>query len=61
VLDFYPDSIWLNPVPVERWMSTPSLRMTHQLMAGRMFPLTPDGLDAGMKVLRKGTPALSRH
>jgi uncharacterized protein with von Willebrand factor type A (vWA) domain len=61
VLDFYPDSIWLNPVPVERWMSTPSLRITHQLMAGRMFPLTPDGLDAGMKVLRKGTPALSRH
>jgi hypothetical protein len=61
VLDFYPDSIWLNPVPVERWMSTPSLRITHQLMGGRMFPLTPDGLDAGMKVLRKGTPALSRH
>ncbi len=30
-------------------------------MSGRMFPLTYDGLDEAMKMLRKGTLALSRH
>ena len=29
-------------------------------MAGRMFPLTYDGLDDAMKMLRKGNLALSR-
>jgi len=53
-LSTYPDTVWLNPVPPERWMSTPSIRMTYQLLDGRMFPLTVDGLDAAMKLLRQG-------
>lgn len=61
VLEIYPDAVWLNPVPQERWMNTPSLRIMHQLMGGRMFPLTIEGLEAAMKVLRKGTPSLARH
>jgi len=56
----YPDAVWLNPVPPERWMSTPSIRMTYQLLEGRMFPLTVDGLDAAMKLLRQGRQAPSR-
>jgi uncharacterized protein with von Willebrand factor type A (vWA) domain len=57
----YPDAVWLNPVPQERWMATPSIRMTYQLLEGRMFPLTVDGLDAAMKLLRQGRQAASRH
>jgi len=56
----YPDAVWLNPIPPERWMATPSIRMTYQLLEGRMFPLTVDGLDAAMKLLRQGRQASSR-
>ena len=56
----FPDVIWLNPVPAERWMQTPSIRMTYQLLERRMFPLTIDGLDAGMKLLRQGRQSLAR-
>ncbi|MEC7944104.1 MAG: VWA domain-containing protein [Pseudomonadota bacterium] len=59
-LGTYPDAVWLNPVPPARWMSTPSIRMTYQLLEGRMFPLTVDGLDAAMKLLRQGRQSSSR-
>ena len=61
MLSFYPDAVWINPVPRERWMSTPSLRLTYQIMSGRMYPLTLEGLDDAMSVLRKGGPALAKH
>ncbi|MEC7491004.1 MAG: hypothetical protein VYA17_15605 [Pseudomonadota bacterium] len=60
-LSTYPDSVWLNPVPPERWMSTPSIRMTYQLLDGRMFPLTVDGLDSAMKLLRQGRKSMTGH
>ena len=50
----FADTVWLNPVPVGRWMTTPSVRITHQLMDGGMFPLTLEGLDAAVKLLRRG-------
>ncbi len=59
--EFYRDAAWLDPVPVERWMRTPSVRLTRQIMAGRMFPQTFDGLDEAMKMPRKGTLAPARH
>ena len=59
-LECFPDAVWLNPVPADRWMGTPSIRMTHRLMDGRMYPLTIDGLEAAMKLLRQGRQALSR-
>jgi uncharacterized protein with von Willebrand factor type A (vWA) domain len=34
-------------------LSTDPLRITRQLMGERMFPLTLDGLDRGMKLLSK--------
>lgn len=61
MLEMYPNAVWLNPVAQERWMNTPSLRLIHQLMGGRMFPLTVEGLEGAMKVLRKGGPSLARH
>ncbi|NVO16648.1 MAG: VWA domain-containing protein [Rhodoplanes sp.] len=47
----YPACVWLNPVPQEQWEYTSSIRMVRQLMGGRMFPLTLDGLDRAMREL----------
>lgn len=53
LLTTYPSAIWLNPVAERRWSHTQSLQMTRQLMGGRMFPLTIDGLDRGMRELSR--------
>jgi uncharacterized protein with von Willebrand factor type A (vWA) domain len=47
----YPHAVWLNPVPQERWGYTHSIEMIRQLFAGRMFPLTLEGLEAAMREL----------
>jgi len=47
----YPHAVWLNPVPHEQWEFTHSIRMVKQLFAGRMFPLTLEGLDQAMREL----------
>jgi uncharacterized protein with von Willebrand factor type A (vWA) domain len=47
----YPACVWLNPVPERQWEFTQSIRMVQQLMAGRMYPLTLEGLDRGMREL----------
>src|SRR6516162_7148375 len=47
----YPHAVWLNPVPEERWAYTHSIEIIRKLFAGRMFPLTLDGLEAAMKEL----------
>jgi uncharacterized protein with von Willebrand factor type A (vWA) domain len=58
LMERFPDLAWLNPVPQEYWMQTMSTQITLQLIRGRMFPLTLDGLDAAMKQLRRrGTSA----
>ena len=51
LLDTYPKAIWLNPEPRERWDYTPSIQMMSQLMEQRMYPLTVDGLEQGMRKL----------
>lgn len=47
----YPKAAWLNPVKEAYWGHTHSIGMIHELMEGRMFPLTLDGLDRAMRVL----------
>jgi len=47
----YPKAAWLNPLPERYWGGTQSVGMVHQLMEGRMFPLTLDGLDRAMRTL----------
>ena len=42
----YRRSAWLNPTPEGGWAHTQSIGVVRQLMAGRMFPLTPDGIEA---------------
>ena len=51
LLDHYPKAVWLNPVPERHWSGTMSIGMIGALMAGRMFPLTLDGIDRAMREL----------
>jgi uncharacterized protein with von Willebrand factor type A (vWA) domain len=51
LLDTYSKAIWLNPEPVQRWEYTPSIQMMSELMEQRMFPLTVNGLEQGMREL----------
>jgi uncharacterized protein with von Willebrand factor type A (vWA) domain len=44
-------TIWLNPRPESRWEHVQSLQIIRRLMERRMYPLTLDGLDAGMREL----------
>jgi len=53
LLAVYPNTIWLNPQPEEVWNYHESIRVTRQLMGERMFPLTLEGLDRGMRLLSK--------
>ena len=52
-LDVYHKAIWLNPVPQKYWDYTPSIKLIQDLMGSRMFPLTLEGLEDGMKELSK--------
>jgi uncharacterized protein with von Willebrand factor type A (vWA) domain len=53
VLSIYPNTIWINPQNENVWDYHESIRVTRELMSGRMFPLTIDGLDRGMRLLSK--------
>ena len=54
LLQVYRSAIWLNPEPEQRWEYVPSIKMTRELMSERMYPLTLDGLERGIKGLRRG-------
>ena len=47
----WPGHLWINPVPERHWGHTPSIRMIREIFAGRMVPLTLDGLTRGIKAL----------
>ena len=51
VIRTYPSAVWLNPVAEHEWDTTASTRMMRQIMGGRMYPLTLEGLDAAMREL----------
>jgi uncharacterized protein with von Willebrand factor type A (vWA) domain len=53
LLHIYPNAIWLNPQPESVWDYHESIRMTRELLGERMFPLTLEGLDRGMRLLTK--------
>lgn len=53
LLRAYPHHVWLNPEPMQRWDYTPSIRLTRELTAERMYPLTLEGLDGAMRELRR--------
>ncbi|TDI60735.1 MAG: VWA domain-containing protein [Alphaproteobacteria bacterium] len=53
MMNVYPKSVWLNPVPEGYWDTTPSIQVIKQLFGNRMFPMTLDGLDRAMKDLSR--------
>ena len=53
IAETYKHSIWLNPVEERHWDWTPSIGIVRNLLGGRMYPLTLDGLDAGMRALMR--------
>jgi uncharacterized protein len=53
LLAIYPKSVWLNPVPETYWQGMSSIEMVRDMVEGRMFPLTLDGLDRAMRDLAR--------
>jgi len=53
LLDTYPAAIWLNPEPERVWQYRQSIEILHNIMGERMFPLTLEGLERGMRLLSK--------
>ena len=49
----FPRLVWLNPESEDRWKWTPSVEITCEIVNGRMFPLTLDGLDKAMRELKQ--------
>ena len=57
----FPRLVWLNPQDPQRWHYSPSVRITRELLGGRMFPLSIAGLDLAIGELRRplmGAPAV---
>ena len=52
LLEHFPHAIWLNPEPSRYWAHTASIGITRELMGDRMFPLTIEGIDAGVAELK---------
>ena len=53
VTDIYQRCVWLNPEPEEIWAYRQSISIVKELMNGRMFPTTLEGLERAMKLLAK--------
>lgn len=51
ILDHFDKAIWLNPQPESRWGYHQSIALIQEQMAGRMFPMTVQGLDDAMRHL----------
>ncbi|MCW1952500.1 MAG: VWA domain-containing protein [Octadecabacter sp.] len=50
--DQWPNHLWLNPLDERYWPYTQSIQMIDQIFgAGRMVPMTLDGITRGMKLL----------
>ncbi|MCU0885273.1 MAG: VWA domain-containing protein [Beijerinckiaceae bacterium] len=53
LIERFPASVWLNPVPLTQWGYTHSIGLIGKLMGGRMFPLTLDGLERAIRALAR--------
>ncbi len=49
----YPKVIWLNPTPERHWTYAASTDLIRRIFAGRMYPLTLEGLDKAMRELTR--------
>ena len=55
LLATFPRAIWLNPQHQNRWSYVPSIQMVRELMGERMFPLTLEGLEQGIRALQRAS------
>jgi uncharacterized protein with von Willebrand factor type A (vWA) domain len=53
LVDAYRHAIWLNPEPERGWSYTRSTQIVLGTLGPRMFPLTLEGLNRGIALLRK--------
>jgi uncharacterized protein with von Willebrand factor type A (vWA) domain len=53
MLDVYRKAAWINPEPEELWSYRQSTGILRQLMGGRMYPATIEGLERAMRALAK--------
>jgi hypothetical protein len=51
LLGAYPNAIWINPQPEHQWPYIDSIQLLREIMMNRMFPLSLEGLERGMKLL----------
>ncbi|MCC5812560.1 MAG: VWA domain-containing protein [Ectothiorhodospiraceae bacterium] len=49
----WPKVIWLNPEPQQRWGYTHSIQIVRDLVGDKMYPLTLEGLEEGMRFLSR--------
>ncbi len=53
MLEVYPRAVWLNPEPEEIWPYRQSIGILREIMGGRMYPATVEGLERAMRALVK--------
>ncbi|MBS99594.1 MAG: hypothetical protein CMI01_13075 [Oceanospirillaceae bacterium] len=53
ITEYFPKLVWLNPVPESAWRYTQSIGLTRDLVQGRMYPLTLEGLSEAIRYLAK--------
>jgi hypothetical protein len=53
VVNTYPASVWLNPVPERQWGYSQSTKLIRELFHDAMFELTLGGLDGAMRKLTR--------
>ena len=53
IVTAYPATVWLNPAPERYWMHSPSVGLISRTFAGRMFPLTLNGIDQATRELMR--------
>jgi uncharacterized protein with von Willebrand factor type A (vWA) domain len=53
MLEVYPKAAWLNPEPEEIWPYRQSIGILREIMGGRMYPTTIEGLERAMRALAK--------
>jgi uncharacterized protein len=49
----FPKFAWLNPEPEALWQYRQSIAIVRQIVSGRMFPVTIDGLERAMRTLSR--------
>jgi len=53
ILSHWPHAVWLNPEPSGSWQYRQSIAIVRELMHGRMYGMTMDGLEQAMRLLSK--------